>query len=186
MEFNIENLMRTAIEEMVNGQHSEASKHFDMVVVHDPTNIEAPFFRAYCNCYDIKLGEMANAATMFTNAFCRYVDAVALLADASAKQNKLNYAVLLLNELLALYKTNANQCTWTAPSVGFGIASAATQMNTTCKNKLESCNVSISAEIMEANAKCSSSANSSSRGLAILVILGVAAFVGYMIWLWSI
>lgn len=62
MELNIENLMNTAIQEMENGQHTEASKHFDMVVINDSSNIDAPLFRAYCNCYDIKLGEMSNAA----------------------------------------------------------------------------------------------------------------------------
>ena len=56
MELNLENLMNTAIEEMKNGQHSEASKHFDMVVVNDASNIDAPFFRAYCNCHGITLG----------------------------------------------------------------------------------------------------------------------------------
>ena len=54
MELNIENLMNTAIQEMENGQHTEASKHFDMVVITDASNIDAPFFRAYCNCYDIQ------------------------------------------------------------------------------------------------------------------------------------
>lgn len=33
-----------------------------MVVINDSSNIDAPLFRAYCNCYDIKLGEMSNAA----------------------------------------------------------------------------------------------------------------------------
>ena len=184
MELNIENLMKTAIEEMQNSQHSEASKHFDMVVIHDSTNIEAPFFRAYCNCYDIKLGEMANAATMFTNAFCRYVDAVVLLDDTDAKREKLDYAVTLLNELIPMYKANASRCTLTAPSVGLGITNAASSMNTTCRSKILNCGVAVSVEIMEANEKHASSANSTGCGLAALVILGCVAFGLYMAWIW--
>ena len=107
MELNIENLMNTAIQEMKNGQHTEASRHFDMVVINDASNIDAPFFRAYCNCYDIKLGEMSNAAVGFTNALYRYVDAVKALNDPDVEKEKLDYAVQLLTSLVSFYQHNA-------------------------------------------------------------------------------
>ena len=77
-----------------------------MLVINDTSNIDAPFFRAYCNCYDIKLGEISNAAIGFTNAFYRYVDSVKALNDTIVEKEKLDYAVTLLTELIAMYKLN--------------------------------------------------------------------------------
>ena len=176
MELNLENLMNTAIEEMKNGQHSEASKHFDMVVVNDASNIDAPFFRAYCNCYGITLGEMSNAATMFTNAFCRYVDAVKALNNPEVEKEKLDYAITLLTELVAMYKLNSQRNMLLTPTVGLGISASAVTMNNTCKNKLTSVNANISTEILETNAKLDKSNASTMYWLLAIVGIGIIAF----------
>ena len=181
MEINIENLMKTAVEEMKNGQHSEASRHFDMVVINDTTNIDAPFFRAYCNCYDIKLGEMSNAAIGFTNAFYRYVVAVKALNDPAQEKEKLDYAVRLLTELVSMYKHNANNTMFTAPSIGMSISTAATNMNTNCRNKLSSAGANVSAEVLSSNEATGESNNKTGIILGVLIAIGVIAFVLWMI-----
>ena len=181
MDVNIENLMKTAVEEMKNGQHAEASKHFDMVVINDASNIDAPFFRAYCNCYDIKLGEMSNAAIGFTNAFCRYVDAVKALNDPTIEKEKMNYAVILLTELVSMYKLNAKNQMFTTPSIGITISTAATNMNQNCRNKLINANVNVSAEIMAANEANNQANNKTGLILAALVVIGAIIFVLWMI-----
>ena len=180
MELNIENLMNTAIKEMEDGQHSEASKHFDMVVINDASNIEAPFFRAYCNCYDITLGEMSNAAVMFTNAFYRYVDSVKALNDPEAEKEKLDYAVNMLTTLVSMYKLNAQNNMLLTPTVGLGISAAAVNMNTNCKNKLTSVNANISTEILETNEKQNKS--NSKTMLWLLAIAGIGAVL-FAIWI---
>lgn len=181
MELNIENLMKTSIEEMENGQHTEAAKHFDMVVINDPTNIDAPFFRAYCNCYDIKLGEMSNAAIGFTNAFYRYVDAVKALNDSAQEKEKLDYAVTLLTELVSMYKLNAKNQMLTAPSLGMTISASATTMNSNCRNKLNNVNANVSAEVLSGNEENNKSNNKMGIILGILVALGIIAFALWMI-----
>ena len=181
MELNIENLMKTAIEEMKNGQHSEASRHFDMVVINDASNIDAPFFRAYCNCYDIKLGEMANAAIGFTNAFYRYVDTVKALNDPAIEKEKLDYAVSLLTELVAMYKLNAKNTMFTAPSIGMGISTAATNMNNSCRAKLVNSNANVSAEVMSVNEANNQSNNKTGAILAAFIVIGAIAFILWMV-----
>lgn len=182
MELNIENLMNTAIQEMKNGQHSEAAKHFDMVVINDASNIDAPFFRAYCNCYDIKLGEMANAAINFTNAFYRYVDAVKALNDLEIEKEKLDYAVELLTTLVSFYQHNAKRNMLTTPSIGLGISTAASNMNTNCKNKLTNVGANVSAEVMASN-QTQAKSNSGTLGCLIFAVaLGIVAFVLFMGW----
>ena len=181
MEMNIENLMRTAIEEMKNGQHSEAAKHFDMVVVNDASNIDAPFFRAYCNCYGIKLGEMSNATINFTNAFCRYVDAVKALNDPTVEREKLDYAIVLLTELVSMYKLNAKNQMFTTPTIGMTISAAATNMNTNCRNKLINSNANVSAEVMALNEVNIQSNNKTGKILGILIAVGVVLFILWMI-----
>jgi hypothetical protein len=182
MEFNIENLMNTAIQEMKNGQHTEASKHFDMVVINDASNIDAPFFRAYCNCYDIKLGEMSNAAIGFTNAFYRYVDAVKALNDPIAEQEKMDYAVSLLTELVSFYQHNAKRNMLTTPTIGLGISTSASTMNTNCRNKLANAGVKVSAGVLEMNQSQDSSNTGTMGWTLILAALGVIAFVLWMGW----
>ena len=181
MEINIENLMKTAIEEMKNGQHTEAAKHFDMVVINDPANIDAPFFRAYCNCYGIKLGEMSNAAIGFTNAFYRYVDSVKALQDLVQEKEKLDYAVSLLTELVSMFKLNANNTMFTAPSIGISISTAATNMNTNCRNKLINSGAKVSAEILSINETTGQANNKTGIVLGVLVAIGVIAFILWMI-----
>lgn len=178
MEINTENLMKTAIKEMENGQHSEAAKHFDMVVINDSTNIDAPLFRAYCNCHDIKLGEMPNAAIGFTNAFYQYVDDVKALNDPTAEKEKLDYAVNLLSNLVHLYKVNASGQIM-SPTIGVSISVAARNMSKNCINKLENVNANVSAEILQFNEKCNKS-NKTTMGLKILLVLVSAlAFVAW-------
>ncbi len=181
MEINIDNLMKTAVAEMKNGQHTEAAKHFDMVVINDPTNIDAPFFRAYCNCYGIKLGEMSNAAISFTNAFYRYVDAVKALRDPELEKEKLDYAVELLTELVSMFKLNANNTMFTAPSVGISISNAATNMNNNCRNKLFNSGAKVSAAVLSANETTSQANNKTGVILGVLVAIGVIAFILWMI-----
>ena len=181
MELNIENLMKTAVEEMKNGQHSEAAKHFDMVVINDASNIDAPFFRAYCNCYDIKLGEMSNAAIGFTNAFCRYVDAVKALNDPALEKEKLDFAVTLLTELVSMYKLNAKNQMFTTPSIGITISTAATNMNNNCRNKLVNSNANISEEVLTANEANKQANNKTGLILAALVAVGAIIFILWMI-----
>ena len=125
MELNLENLMKTAIEEMENGQQEEAAKHFDLIVVNNPTDIDAPFFKAYCNCFGITLGDMSNAATTFTNAFYRYVDAVKALNDPEKEKEKFDYALKLLTNLVSMYKLNSKRNMFSTPSIGLGISAAA-------------------------------------------------------------
>ncbi len=182
MEINIKDLMETAIEEMKNGQHTEASKHFDLVVVNDSTNIDAPFFRAYCNCYDIKLGEMSNAAIMFTNAFDRYVDAVKNLNDPIAEKEKLNYAVSLLTELVSMYQLNAKRNMLTTPSIGISISTAALKMNTMCMTKLKNVGAEISSDILAQNATYEKSNNNTMILLIALAGIGVGLFILWMMW----
>lgn len=184
MELSIENLMNTAIEEMKNGQHPEASKHFDLVVINDSTNIDAPFFCAYCNCYDIKLGEMSNAAINFTNAFYRYVDAVKALNDPIQEKEKLDYAVVLLTELVSMYKFNAKKQMLTAPSIGVTISSSANTMNSKCISKLSNVNANISAEVLSSNKANSRSNIGTGMILSVLLGLGIGAFVFWMILWW--
>lgn len=181
MELNIENLMKTAIEEMKNGQHSEAAKHFDMVVINDASNIDAPFFRAYCNCYDIKLGEMANAAIGFTNAFYRYVDAVKALNDPNIEKEKLDYAVVLLTELVSMYKLNAKNQMFTTPSIGISISTAATNMNNNCRNKILNSNANISEDVLAVNEANNKANNKTGLILAALVAVGAIIFILWMI-----
>ena len=182
MELNIENLMITAIQEMENGQHTEAAKHFDMVVINDASNIEAPFFRAYCNCFDIKLGEMSNAAIGFTNAFYRYVDSVKALNDPVAEQEKLDYAVKLLTELVSMYQHNAKRNMLSTPTIGLGISTAASTMNTNCRNKLANVGANVSSNVLEAN-KSQDKSNSNTMGwLLIVAAVGVVIFVLWFGW----
>ena len=184
MELNTENLMKTAIQEMENGQHTEAARHFDMVVVNDASNIDAPFFRAYCNCYGIKLGEMSNAAIGFTNAFYRYVDAVKALNDPIAEKEKFDYAVKLLTELVSMYQLNAKRNMLTTPTIGLGISTAASNMNTNCRNKLSNVGALVSSNVLETN-KAQDSSNSSTMGWLVLAVVGGAiAFVLW--WGWGI
>ena len=182
MEINMENLMNTAIQEMKDGQHAEAAKHFDMVVINDASNIDAPFFRAYCNCYDIKLGEMSNAAIGFTNAFCRYVDCVKALNDKDVEKEKLDYAVALLTTLVSFYQHNAKRTMLTAPTVGLGISAAASNMNTNCRNKLVASGANVSTTVLEQN-KTQDTSNAGTMGWIILfAALGVVAFILWMGW----
>lgn len=181
MNMDIEKLMKTAIEEMENGQHSEAAKHFDLVVINDSTNIDAPLFRAYCNCHDIKLGEMPNAAIGFTNAFYRYVDAVKSLNDPSVEKEKLDYAVNLLSDLVSLYKLNAKNQILT-PSIGLSISSAAMRMNENCINKLKNVNANISEENLQINKGLNKSNVKSGILLGVLLVLGALAFGIWMGW----
>ena len=173
--------MKTAIAEMKNGQHSEAAKHFDMVVINDSTNIDAPFFRAYCNCYGIKLGEMSNAAIGFTNAFYRYVDAVKALNDPVQEKEKLNYAVSLLTTLVSMYKLNAKNQMFTAPTIGMTISTAATNMNNNCRNKLINANANISAEVLAVNEENNQANNKTGLILGALIAVGVIIFILWMI-----
>ena len=185
MELNIENLMKTAITEMENGQYVEASKHFDMVVINDASNIDAPFFRAYCNCYEIKLGEMKNAAITFTNAFYRYVDAVKALNDPELERSKLDYAVTLLTELVSMYQHNAKNNMLSTPTIGLEISSAASTMNTNCRDKLNSASANVSAAVMAQNEELSKSNTNTGCILGALVVVGVIAFAlwyGWGIW----
>lgn len=181
MDINMDNLMKTAIEEMKNGQHTEASRHFDMVVINDPSNIEAPFFRAYCNCFDITLGEMSNAAIGFTNAFYRYVDAVKALQDSTQEREKLDYAVELLTELVSMFKHNANNTMFSAPSIGISISTAATNMNTNCRNKLANSGAKVSSGVLSANETTSQANNNTGIILGVIVAIGVVAFILWMI-----
>ena len=181
MEINLENLMKTAIDEMKNGQHAEAAKHFDMVVINDASNIDAPFFRAYCNCYDIKLGEMSNAAIGFTNAFYRYVDATKALNDPTMEKEKLDYAVKLLTELVSMFQHNAKNQMFTTPSLGMTISTAVTNMNTNCINKLVNSNANVSAEVMLLNEENNQSNSKTGVLLGVLVAIGVIAFILWMI-----
>lgn len=185
MGINIEELMKTALSELQYGQHVEAGKHFDMIVVEDPTNIDAPFFRAYCNCYDIKLGEMANAAVAFTSAFYRYVDSVKALNNPELERQKLDYAVDLLTDLVSMYQYNSKNQMWSTPTIGMNISTAASNMNTNCRNKLLSVNANVSPEKMNVNLSQASSNTKTLGWLVALVILGAVGFVlwfGWGIW----
>lgn len=182
MELNIQNLMQTAIAEMENGQYVEASKHFDMVVINDPANIDAPFFRAYCNCYEIKLGEMKNAAISFTNAFYRYVDAVKALNDPVQEQAKMDYAINLLTELVSMYQHNAKNQMLTTPSLGLDISSAASNMNTNCMNKVRSAGAHASESVLAANEELNKSNKNTGSALVFLVVAGVIVFILWMGW----
>lgn len=181
MELNIDNLMKTAIEEMKNGQHVYASKHFDIVVINDTTNIDAPFFRAYCKCYDIELGEMENAAIGFTNAFYRYVDAVKSLNDPIIEKEKLDYAVVLLTELVSMYKLNAKNVMFTSPSLGVTISGAAAIMNNNCRAKLKNDNINISAEVIASN-----DVNSQANGKTGLILIVIIVVVSIIFFLWML
>lgn len=181
MKINTENLMKTAIKEMENGQHSEAAKHFDMVVINDSTNIDAPLFRAYCNCHDIKLGEMPNVAIGFTNAFYQYVDDVKALNDPTVEKEKLDYAVNLLSELVSLYKLNANRQILT-PTLGMSISTAAMTMNQKCINKLKAVNANVSSKNIQINENLNKSNVTAGVLLGILAVLGAIAFVVWMNW----
>ena len=181
-QLNTANLMETAVTEMKNSQHKEAAKHFDMVVINDPSNIDAPFFRAYCNCFDIKLGEMSNAAIGFQNAFCRYVDSVKALNDPAAEKEKLDYAVSLLTGLAAMYQANAGRTMLTAPTVGLSISAAAKNMNTVCTNKLRGANVNVSAEVLTRNTNMDNSNNKMKWVLAVVIALGIVGFIVFMLW----
>ena len=161
------NLMHTAIQEMKNGQHTDTSRYFDFIVINNASNIEAPFFRAYCNCYDIKLGEMANAATAFTNAFCRYVDAARALDNPVEEQKKLDRAVILLSELVSMYQLNSKRHMLTTPSIGLEISTAANNMNTTCRNKLTTAGAKVSEEVLKANSDREKSNSKTMGGLVI-------------------
>lgn len=182
MELNIENLMNTAIQEMENGQHTEASKHFDMVVINDASNIDAPFFRAYCNCYDIKLGEMSNAAIGFTSAFYRYVDAVKALNNPIVEKEKLDYAVKLLTELVSMYQHNAKRNMLSTPTIGIGISNAASNMNTNCRNKLINVGANVSTEVLNANTTQSKSNAGTLGWLLVAAAIGVVVFVLWFGW----
>lgn len=185
MELNIENLMKTAVQEMENGQHTEASKHFDMVVINDASNIDAPFYRAYCNCYDIKLGEMSNAAIGFTNAFYRYVDSVKALNDPEVEKEKLDYAVKLLTELVSMYQHNAKRNMLSTPTIGLSISTAASTMNTNCTNKLKNSGANVSAEVLESNNSQDKSNAGTMGWLLIAIAVGAVAFILWFGWgLW--
>ena len=190
MEVNVENLMKTAIAEMENGQHSEAAKHFDLVVINDSENIEAPFYRAYCNCYDIKIGDMPNAATNFTSAFCRYVNEVKKLNDPAAEKEKFEKAATMLKSLLENYEFNGLNVFLTSRKVALSVFEAARMMGGNCRNKLESVNANVSADTMEAIAKIYKSLKgreTASEGYIILgIILAVAAAVGWFVYMSNI
>lgn len=181
MEVNIENLMKTAIMEMENGQHSEASKHFDMVVISDSSNIDAPFFRAYCNCYDIKLGEIPNAAISFTNAFCRYVDSVKALCNPALEKEKLDYAVALLTQLVSMFQVNAKNEMWIAPSLSMKISRVATAMNDDCRNKLNRVAGNVSYEVMKNNEAGNKSNKTTGYIIAALIAIGIILYILWMI-----
>lgn len=182
MQVNVENLMKTAFEEMENGQYEEASKHFDMVVVNDASNMEAPLFRAYCNCYNIKLIEIPNASVAFANAFCRYVDAVKSLQDPEAERQKLDYAVGLLTTLVSNFQLNAKRTMLLTPSTGLSISTAATTMNSTCKEKLKNTNAIVSENVLSSNEDQATSNKKISGWLLVLIALGVFAFILFLIW----
>lgn len=151
MESIVESLMSVAIQEMKNGQHTEAAKLFDMVVINDASNIDAPFFRAYCNCYDIKLGEMPNATIGFTNAFYRCVDDVKALNDPKIEKEKLNGAVHLLTLLVSYFQHVSKTNMISAPTTGRLISTAALIMNRNCIDKLISARANVSAEVLKIN-----------------------------------
>lgn len=183
MEINIEQLMKTAIEEMKGQQYTEAAKHFDIVVMSDPSEIDAPFFRAYCNCHDITLGEMSNAANGFTNAFKKYVDDVkALNVDENVKKEKLEYAVELLTKLVEHYKYNSKQTMLTAPSIGMSISGAATTMNLVCMNKIYDSNIKLSQDVLSENSSADKSNDKTGCFLIALVLIGALAFGAWLGW----
>ena len=125
---------------------------------------------------------MANTAIGFTNAFYRYVDAVKALNNPVLEQKKLDRAVELLTELVSMYQLNANKCTFTAPSVGVGISSAASTMNTNCRAKLLRVGAKVSSNVMEANQSQNKANSSTKGGLIALVIIGVIVFILWMGW----
>lgn len=186
MDFSTDKVMQTAFIEMNNGQHTEAAKHFDMVVINDPTNIDAPFYRAYCNCFDITLGEMPNAAIKFTNAFYRYVDDIKQLNNPEFERQKLDYAVELLTTLVSMYQSNSKSTMLTAPSVGLSISNAASTMNTNCKNKLLSVGANVSTTMMQRNEQFAKSNGSTNAVLFALVGIGAVLFVASIVWIWAI
>lgn len=175
MEVNIENLMKTAVAEMNNGQYDEAAKHFDMVVIYDPENIEAPLFRAHCNCYGGTLGDMPNFAIKFTNAFCRYVDDVQELDDPITKKKKIADAYQLLSKQCNHYIYNVNQ----HPTVTSTLSSTK-DMYYTCVEKLKSEDIELSDEILEnmSEIEKSISPNAASNILTFigLLLIGGAVF----------
>ena len=71
--YDLNNLMATAVSEMENGQYEEAAKHFDIIVVNDGSNYKAAFYRIYCKCYVGKLGDIPNQAINLTNAFSLFL-----------------------------------------------------------------------------------------------------------------
>ena len=179
-----ENLITTAVNEMKNGQYKEAGDHFDLVVINDATNIDAPFFRAYCRCYNITLGQMPNAAINFTNAFCLYMDNLVKIDDEEERKAKADFAVKLLTTLVNMYSSNARRTMLTAPTVGYSISSAAKNMNTTCMNKLRGSNISISENTKNENDAKSQSNSSSKAWLFILIAIGAIAFIVSMIFIY--
>lgn len=184
MELNIENLMNTAIQEMENGQHTEAYNHFDMVVINDASNIDAPFFRAYCKCMgNIKLVEMPNAARNFENAFSRYVDDVKKLNDPVGEKEKLDRAVTLLTKMVSHYQYNATK---NPGFIGKDIASATINMNDSCIAKLNEVSANVSNEILEQNEsqrKTLNQVSAFSPKLLISILIVVLPLL-YLIGLW--
>ena len=182
MEINIENLMKTAIAEMNNGQHDEARKHFDLVVIHDSENIEAPFFRAYCNCYCGTVSNLVNDANNFTNAFCRYVDNVKALNNPEAEKEKLNAAYVLLSQVCSMFQANAQK--FFMSKVGIEIGRANAEMHKNCSNKLKSVNADLlpgNLKVMNDNEKVLGSNNKIMVALAIGLGIAVALYTIGMI-----
>ena len=170
--------------EMENEQYEEAAKHFDMVVIENGNDDDAFFFRAYCKCHVGKLGDIPNQTVQFTNAFCKYVDSLNNIFDEEEKKTKLKVAVEKYSELTSYYSANAKRTMFSAPSVGYSINSATKTMTDACNNKIRSCGINISNDVLEKVNTTTKENNNSKRALFILIGIGVAIFVIYEIITW--
>lgn len=180
MEYNLENLMATAISEMENGQHEEAAKHFDLIVINDGSNYKAAFYRTYCKCFIGKLGDIPNQAINLTNAFSLLLQKVQNV-DEKERESCIKDALTKISKVSEHFSHNAQRTMFTAPTVGMNINKASKEMYNNCIALAKKYNVILDVETQNKLTNAANKSNNSGKALLFIIIIGaIISILSYL------
>jgi hypothetical protein len=180
--YDLNNLMATAVSEMENGQYEEAAKHFDTIVVNDGSNYKAAFYRIYCKCYVGKLGDIPNQAINLTNAFSLFLKKLEN-EEETEKELCIKDALEKIAEVSYHFAHNAKRTMLIAPTVGMSINRANKTMFNNCITIAKNYNVKIDEETE--NILLLASKKSSSTGKILIIVIAVGAIIWLLSYLFT-
>ena len=178
--YDLNNLMATAVSEMENGQYEEAAKHFDIIVVNDGSNYKAAFYRIYCKCYIGKLGDIPNQAINLTNAFSLFLKKLENVEETE-RELCIKDALEKISKVSNHFAHNAKRTMLTAPTVGMAINRANKTMLNNCIALAKNYNVKIDEETE--NTLSSASKESSGTGKILIIVIVIGAIIGLLSYL---